>query len=89
MIKTEYSSRYLSERKKFLKNNVIALQKTIKAIEIFVQNPNHPSLHLEKLQGTNIWTIRIDQSNRIFFNWINEEKVLFIDIGKHDKYSRY
>lgn len=89
MIKTEYSLRYLSERKKFLKNNVKALEKTIKAIGIFVQNPKHPSLNLEKLRGTEIWTIRIDQGNRIFFNWISQESVLFIDIGSHDKYRRF
>lgn len=89
MIKIQYSSRYLSSRKKFLKNNLELLNKTIKAISLFVRNPKHPSLNLEKLKGSRLWTIRIDKGNRIFFFWIDESTALFIDIGKHDKYRRY
>ena len=89
MIKIQYSSRYLSSRKKFLSNNLDLLNKTIKAISLFVKNPQHPSLNLEKLKGSHIWTIRIDKGNRIFFSWINNTTALFLDVGKHDKYRRY
>lgn len=89
MIKIEYSPKYLSERKKFLKNNSNLLNKTIKAISIVVRNPKHPSLNLEKLKGSSVWTIRIDGGNRIFLYWIDPSTALFIDIGKHDKYRKY
>lgn len=89
MIAISYSPSYLSARKKFLKNNVKLIDKTIKSIFLFVKNPQHPSLNLEKLKGTKIWTIRIDKGNRIFFYWIDESRALFIDIGKHDKYRKY
>lgn len=89
MIKIQYSTSYLSSRAKFLKNNLVLLNKTIKSISLFVRNPRHPSLKLEKLKGTHIWTIRIDKGNRIFFSWINKSTALFIDIGKHDKYRKY
>lgn len=89
MIAISYSPKYLAARKKFLKNNNRLLNKTIKVISLFVKNPQYPSLNLEKLQGTKIWTIRIDKGNRIFFYWIDESKALFIDIGKHDKYRKY
>ena len=72
-----------------MKNNLEALDKTIKAISLFVKNPKHPSLNLEKLKGSQFWTIRIDKGNRIFFIWKDKETALFIDIGKHDKYRRY
>ena len=72
------TSRYQKERNKF-----------IKTINKFVHNPIHPSLHLEKLGGTKLWTIRIDRGNRIFFTWVDEKKALLIDIGKHDKYRKY
>lgn len=88
-ISYSYSPNYLAARKKFLKNNSKLLEKTIKVISLFVKNPQHPSLHLEKLTGTKVWTMRIDKGNRIFFYWIEESKALFIDIGKHDKYRRY
>jgi plasmid maintenance system killer protein len=89
MITISYSPSYLALRKKFLRGNVKLLNKTIKAISLFVQNPQHPSLNLEKLKGSKIWTIRIDKGNRIFFYWINQSTALFIDIGKHDKYRKY
>jgi len=89
VIKLHYSTKYLSERKKFLKNNPKLLNKTIKAISVFAENPQHPGLNLEKLGGTKVWTIRIDKASRIFFSWIDNKTALFIDIGKHDKYRRY
>lgn len=89
MIAISYSPKYLAARKKFLKNNSKLANKAIKAILLFVKNPQHPSLNLEKLKGIKIWTIRIDKGNRIFFYWIDESKALFIDIGKHDKYRKY
>jgi len=89
MITIQYSSRYLSSRKKFLKNNTQLLNKTIKTISLFASNPKHPSLRIEKLKGSPVWTVRIDKGNRIFFSWINEKTALFIDIGQHDKYRRY
>lgn len=89
MIKIQYSSKYLSSRKKFLSNNLDLLSKTIKAISLFVKNPRHPSLNLEKLKGSHIWTIRIDRGSRIFLFWVDAKTALFIDIGQHDKYRRY
>lgn len=89
MVQLQYSPKYLSSRKKFLKNNPTLFYKTSKAITLFLGNPKHPSLNLEKIKGSEYWTIRIDKGNRIFFYWINESTVIFIDIGKHDKYRQY
>jgi len=79
----------LSYRRKFLKNDPGLLSKTTKAISMFISNPAHPGLKLEKLRGTKIWTIRIDKGNRIFLTWIDKSTALFIDIGQHDKYRKY
>ncbi len=89
MITLQYSSQYLTERKKFLKNNKNLLNQTVKCLKQFSTNPQHPSLNLEKLSGSKIWTIRIDRSNRIFLHYIDENTALLIDIGKHDKYRKY
>ena len=89
MIELKYSQRYLSERKKFLRNNSGLLNKTIKTLSILVKNPKHPSLKLEKLKGSSVWTIRIDKGNRIFLFWVDKSTALLIDIGRHDKYRRY
>ncbi len=89
MIQLQYSLKYSSSRKKFLKNNQLLLDRTTKAIDLFVNDPKHPSLNLEKLKGSIYWTIRIDKASRIFFYWIDDSTALFIDIGKHDKYRKY
>ncbi len=89
MIKIGYSARYISSRNKFVKNNLDLLNKTIKATSLFVKNPKHPGLNLEKLKGSAVWTIRVDKGNRIFFSWVDNSTALFIDIGEHDKYRKY
>ena len=83
------TSKYDRERNKFVRNNIIRANALVKTLNKFAYNPTHPSLNLEKLSGTKLWTIRIDKGNRIFFSWIDENTALFIDIGKHDKYRRY
>ncbi|MBI4036691.1 hypothetical protein HY386_02335 [Candidatus Daviesbacteria bacterium] len=83
------SASYLHALKGFVKGNQRNAESTKKAIRLFKQNPRHPSLNLEKLQGLKVWTIRINKGNRIFFIWLDESTALFIDIGKHDKYKKY
>jgi len=83
------SASYFRALRGFVKNNKRNAESIKKAIIIFRGNSKHPSLHLEKLGSSKIWTIRIDKGNRIFFSWIDKSTVLFIDIGKHDKYRKY
>lgn len=89
-IRLEYSSHFLSERKKFVKNNPKRFEDYKKAVILFVSNPSHPSLNIEKLANTKgVYTIRLNKSDRIFFIRKKENIVIFIDIGKHDKYGKY
>lgn len=84
----QLSSVYYRSLKQFVKNNKTNAQNVKKALSILKNNPTHPSLNLEKLGGTKIWTIRVDKGNRIFF-CIRKNIALLIDVGKHDKYRRY
>jgi mRNA-degrading endonuclease RelE of RelBE toxin-antitoxin system len=89
-LKLEYSSHFLSERKKYVKNSLQRFTSYKKTITIFASNPNHSSLNVEKLRNAKgVYTIRLSRSDRIFFVWKEENTVLFIDIGKHDKYRRF
>jgi len=89
-ISIEYSSRFISERKKFLKNNPRRLDDYDKITNLFISNPLHPSLNLEKLQNAKgVWTTRLNRRDRIFFIWKGKNAVIFIAIGKHDKYRKY
>lgn len=89
MITIEYSKHYISERKKFIKNNLAYVKQIAKALQQFISNPLHPSLNIEKLKNSKAWSIRIDKKNRIFFIWKNKTNAIFLDIGKHDKYRKY
>ena len=89
MISIQKTPKYDRARDKFVKNNPIRGNSLLKVLQIFTDNPSHPSLHLEKLSGLEVWTIRIDRGNRIFFQWLDESTAIFIDIDKHDKYRNY
>lgn len=89
MITIESSAKFDKERRKFVKNNLTLAEKVIKVIKLLAKNPQHPSLNLEKLGGSDIYTIRIDKGNRIFLKWIDNQTVILLDIGPHDKYRKY
>jgi len=89
-IKLEYSSHFVSERKKYVKNNRQRFEDYKRAVNLFASTPTHPGLNIEKLRNAKgVYTIRLNRSDRIFFVWKEESIVVFLDIGKHDKYRRY
>jgi len=54
----------------------------------FRNNPSHPSLHTEKLVHSNVWSIRLDKGNRLFFFWNNtKDTAIFFFVGPHDAYK--
>ena len=83
------SAKYFRSLKIFVKNNRRNAENTKKALKLLKENPKHPSLHLEKLKGSKVWTIRIDKANRIFLSLMDRNTILLLDIGKHDKYRKY
>lgn len=76
--------------KKELKNikshNYQLSQKIEKQLALFQDNHTHPSLKAHKLTGKlgSYWSISIDKSIRMLFT-IDENGVLFFDIGTHDQ----
>lgn len=89
-LKIEYSNHFINERKKYVKNNLRRFNDYDKVVNLFILNPVHPSLNLEKLQNAKgIWIIRLNKSDRIFFVWKDKNTVIFVAIVKHDKYRKY
>ena len=75
--------------KQFKKLNTKALQQAAKAIELFISDPDHPSLRYKKIQGTdNFYEIRVNMSVRIIIDVTTEGNdqinTLYI-IGTHDE----
>ena len=70
--------------KKDLKRLPTAIQeRTGKALERFVSNSRHPSLHVKKMEGAPaIWELRVSDSYRITFQFV-QEGVLLRRVGTH------
>jgi len=70
--------------KKDLKRLPIEIQaRTGKALELFVSNSRHPSLHVKKMEGApDIWELRVSDNYRITFQFV-QEGVLLRRVGTH------
>ena len=82
------TQRYTKKLVKFLKKHPNVLPRYVKAIEILETNPHHPSLRLHKLQGKlcKYYSISITMEYRIIIDFIiQNEEIIPIDIGTHDK----
>lgn len=82
----EYSKKFL----KFLKqlpDKII--RKTEEKEKIFKENPFDPQLKTHKLSGKDkeSWAFWITYTHRIKFIFLNDEEVLFLDIGTHEIYK--
>jgi hypothetical protein len=60
-------------------------QQADKQFALWVQNPNHPSLHFKKV-GESLWSARVDRKYRALARWRNGEYTWFW-IGTHDQYE--
>jgi len=61
-----------------------------KSIKQFLLDPRHPSLHFEKLKGTDVRTIRVDMNFRIAMRAVGGSTYDLIDVGSHDDiYGRW
>ena len=89
MISINRSQRFEGEYKKFVKRNIPRAENIIKSLALFVLNPQHPSLNVEKLSGSNVWSMRLSEGNRLFFIWIGKDEIFLVDVGSHDKYKQY
>ncbi len=59
-------------------------KRTGKALELFVANRRHPSLHVKTMEGApDIWELRVSDNYRITFQVIHEG-VLLRRIGTHN-----
>jgi len=81
-----YSENFTEQFKKLAEELKIL---TVKKIEIFRENPLHPSLRLHMLKGKliNFWSISITAKHRLIFKRQKNSDIILISIGKHDIYK--
>ena len=81
-----YSSHFIRATRKL----TLELQnKTIEREKIFGANCFDPRLDTHKLSGKlkRSWSFSVDFHNRILFDFLPNNEVLFIDVGDHDIYK--
>lgn len=82
----EYSKKFLKSLSKLPK---AIIDRAAEKENIFKENPFHPILKTHKLVGKEkeAWAFWINYSYRIKFIFINNELILFLDIGTHEIYK--
>ena len=60
-----------------------------KAIQLFVENPFHPSLKTHKLKGKlqSFWSFSINHSDRVLFKFSGKNAIDLINVGDHSIYK--
>jgi len=74
--------------KSFRKLPVHIQNLAIKKDKWFRVNPFDKRLHTHKLKGElkNYWSYYVDHKYRILFHFLNNDEVIYYDIGSHDIY---
>jgi mRNA-degrading endonuclease YafQ of YafQ-DinJ toxin-antitoxin module len=54
-------------------------------VDVFIQNPFDERLKTHKLSGKlkNVWSFTVAHDFRVLFYFADENKAVFVDIGKH------
>lgn len=87
MIEITFSSSFRRFFKKRVKGDSSLEEKFWQRVEIFTHNPFDSRLRTHKLSGKlkDLWSFSIEFDVRIIFYFVDDTKVMFIDIGKHDE----
>jgi plasmid maintenance system killer protein len=82
-----YTRHFKARIKQRIKKNPALKKKIASQLEIFYENPKHPSLRLHKLRGRRInqYSIWIEENLRITFIKEKQNDIL-TDIITHDQY---
>lgn len=87
MIKITYTERF---EKHFAKLTVVEKKQFRNKLEIFVNNPLHPSLRTKRIQGTNnLFEFSVNMDIRVIWFYENDTLVALVDIGHHDIFKNF
>lgn len=89
-MKAKFSESIQGELAQIYKKDKKLSDRIEKQIKLFKENPTHPSLRIHKLSGKieNQWSISITMSIRMIYLRIDDNLVIFVKIGTHDKVYR-
>lgn len=84
-MKLQLDPSFLRSYKKLIQKNPWLKSRIKKTINLFKENPKHPSLRLHKLTGTkySVWSISVNKSIRILLTYV-KDSIILVNIGSHD-----
>lgn len=87
MIEVAFSSSFKRAFKRRIKGNVGLETRFWARVETFQNNPFHQTLRTHKLSGRlkHLWAFSIEYDLRVVFSFLEDDRVLFVDIGTHDE----
>jgi addiction module RelE/StbE family toxin len=64
-------------------------EEAVEKVELFEQNPKHPSLKMHKLKGRlkDRWSFSVNYKTRIVFMYLTRDEVVLLAVGNHDVYN--
>ncbi|HFC97381.1 MAG TPA: type II toxin-antitoxin system mRNA interferase toxin, RelE/StbE family [Thermosulfurimonas dismutans] len=86
-MKIGFSSSFKRAFKKKIKSRKDLETKFWQKVEIFMKDPFDRSLRTHKLSGKlkDLWSFSLEYDLRVIFYFAEKDKVVFVDIGKHDE----
>ena len=86
-IETGFSSSFRKSFKTRIEQDEKLQLKFWRRLDKFCEDPFDPVLKTHKLSGElkELWSFSIDYDCRVIFEFIEDNKALFIDIGSHDE----
>ena len=87
MINLVWGSSFKRAYKRTIKSKPYLKDKISQRLELFANEPFHPSLNIHKLSGKlkGLWDFVVEYDCRVVFRFLEEGDALLIDIGKHDE----
>lgn len=86
-MKVDYSSTFQRAYKKRIQGKAELEARFAERLDRFMTNPRDPSLHVHRLSHDmmGLLAFKIDYDCRVVFEYIDSERVLFVDVGTHDQ----
>lgn len=86
IVKIHYTKRFIRDLKKL---SISKKQMMIKRERIFKANPFAQTLKTHQLRGNlnNLWSFSLTHQDRVIFDFISDNEVIFYKVGSHDIYK--
>lgn len=85
MIEISFSKSFKRAFKRRIAENKEREERFWTKVEVFKENPFSSTLRTHKLSGKlkDLWSFSVEYDTRVIFYFVDENRVIFLDIGTH------